>query len=400
MSNLGARCPALSIQSFPVGLGITLTPEILTGIREPLTFQFDWGKRTTPAQFLNSENGLIDEPLTTTVTYNNITYTLESVQLVDPTHQKWIVPYVQQVRNKEDIILTFSYSSLLSTAAQYLVFVIPILQTTATAGDPPYLKNFSDPTKSGQETSIVSIIPARPAEPFIYYWTCCQGYSSGAPPQNIMVTVSVNGLYVSSETMMKIKNTYKKSSVSGVYGPYIPPLSVKFNYQMTISSFQIFTNYVHSTTEILSPTTPGTQSGPLPDEVIGIDKYQCVPLDPDKQIDASGNLTIDPNTGKPLTTVQDDRADLRSDVTATVAKIDPKVFNKYVSIVLGIFLGCILLGILMYFLLGAFVGPRVVGDGATFYQRQVVKISNVPAYTVIGILAGLIGLTIGMFIKK
>jgi len=397
----GIQCPATAIRSFPVGLSITPTTEMLDAVVEPLSFTFNWKPRTTPPQFKGTENGEILDDLSTSVLFNGRTYSLYSVQLTNPTHLKWITPYTQQVKNEEDIILTFSYQDLLSNEPQYIIFVIPVIRSQVLVGDPSYLVKFVNPTGNpDQEISLQSLIPARKSEPFLYYRTCCQGFSVNTPPQNVLVVVAAQGLYVSQERMIAVKRIFEQSAVRTDYGPYKGPLTLNFEGSFTISTPELFRERVKVTREVLSPVDPNTAPGPiLPEVQMETKSYQCVTLDPEKQVDENGKIRIDPNKGVPLTSVQAEREAEKKDIIESKTKITAEIFNQYVSSALGIFFAGIILSVVIFFMLGALVGPRAVGDGATFYQRLLTRMSKVPAYSVIGILAGFTGFLIGMVFK-
>jgi len=397
----GLQCSPTSIKSFPVGVGMTVTPELIDSVVQPLKFQFNWKPRTTPAQFKSAQSGEIAEDLTTSFLYNGRTYNLSSIQLTSPTHRKWITPYTEQVKNEEDIILTFSYSDLLTNEPQYVIFVIPVIRSLVQVGDPAYLVNFADTTITNQDNSIQQLFPARTGEPYLYYNTCSQGFSTNTPAQNILVLVAVQGLYVSIERMLRIKSIFQRSAVRQDYGPYISPLTLAFSGNFSVGSTEVFREYIKVTKELLNPIASDLQSaaGPLPELTMETKSYQCVTLDPEKQIDANGKIKIDPNTGKPLDSVQADRDAKKDDFLKVKSLLTKDVFNKYVTNALAIFFAAIILSVVFFFLLGAMIGPRAVGDGATFYQQMIHRMSRVPAYSVIGILAGFIGFMIGMFIK-
>jgi hypothetical protein len=397
----GIQCPATSIQSFPVGLSVTLTPELIDSVADPLKFQFHWTTRTSQPNFKSAESGEILEDLGSTVMLNGRTYTLYSVQLTNPTHMKWITPSTQQVKNEEDIILTFSYSDLLTDEPQFIIFVIPIIRSQVTVGDASYLAEFGRSTTEPKEVSLQSLIPARKAEPYLYYRTCCQGFSINTPPQNVLVVVSIQGLYVSMQQMFRIKNIFERSAVRTDYGPYKAPLTLNFQASsFAVGTPELFRERIKLTREIVSPTDANSAPGPLlPDLETETKSYQCVTLDPETQVDSNGKIRIDPNKGVPLNSVQAERDAQKAEIKESATKLSAEVFNTYVSTVLGIFFAAVIIGIVIFFLLGALIGPSAVGDGATFYQRLLSKMSQVPAYSVIGILAGFTGFMVGMILK-
>jgi hypothetical protein len=223
------------------------------------------------------------------------------------------------------------------------------------------------------------------------------------PSQNVLVVVAVQGLYVSIERMLRIKAIFQKSSVRQDYGPYTQPLTLTLNTvnYFNIVSAELFRQYIKVTKELLTPIASNLQPGAglLPELTMQTNSYKCVTLDPEKQIDDNGKIKIDPNTGVPLDSVKADRDTEKKNFLEVKTLLTRDVFNTYVTNALAIFFALIILSVVFFFLLGAMIGPRAVGDGATFYQRMIHRMSSVPAYSVIGILAGFIGFMIGMFVK-
>lgn len=405
------QCSSQAIQSFPVELtGVSPTIDNYTSLLDPLSLEFQWGTRSTAPQFVNT-GGLIDEPTTTTLRYLGNTYTIESVALTTPTHNKWLVPSLIQTQNVEDIILTFSTVNLMVGVPQYIIMVIPVLRSQSALGDPAYLTAFGG-SAAISNVSIKSVIPSNPSEPFAYYTTCCPGSGSGDPPQNVLVLVSVKGLYVSAGTMSQISSIYAAISVNTTYGSYIPPLGISFSKNPYVIATQLkFTTTVKVTEELIpvSGTTglasaTGAADAAAVDDGTGavgtqtaIDAYKCVTLDPDTQIQ-NGQLNIDPTTGKLLSTIDAERQIAKDDIFSNKAKIPAEVFTKYVSTILGLFFTLIIVGVIFYFFIGAAVGTSAVGGGG-FFQRFFNRLADVPAYATIGMLAGFIGFMIGMIIK-
>jgi hypothetical protein len=215
------------------------------------------------------------------------------------------------------------------------------------------------------------------------------------------VLVAIQGLYVSIERMLRIKTIFQRSAVRQDYGAYISPINLSFSDNFNVGSSQVFLEYIKVTKELLNPIASSLQSaaGPLPELTMETNSYKCVTLDPEKQIDTNGKIRIDPNEGVPLDSVQADRTTKKKDFLKVNTLLTPEVFSSYITNALGVFFALIILSVVFFFLLGAMIGPRAVGDGATFYQRMIQRMSSVPAYSVIGILAGFVGFMIGMIIK-
>jgi hypothetical protein len=401
------------------------TTENYTSIIEPISIGFQWGTRSNHPQFIRATDAQLDEPQTTTMTYMNNLYTLEFVQLTDPTHKGFIIPTVSQTQNHEDIVLTFTSGNTISTAPKHIIIVVPIIQIpTVLETEPAYFKSIGNATyQAGTNISIKDVIPT---SPFAYYTICSKDINSTT--QNTLVFFSMLGLQISNETMIRISTLFNEISLRDNYGIYLPPLDLVFSsVAFTIENIAKFTMNLKVTENMLTLPTTGatgatgtvttkagatgatgatgtvatnatgaTSSGPTED-LSSLESYKCVVLDPETQIQ-HGKLNIDPRNGKLLSTVEADRKNLMTDVLGNKSQISPEVFTKYVSVALGLFFTITIIGIVLYFLVGVTMGTSVVG-GAGYYQRMYTKISNVPAYLSIGILAGFIGFMVGMIIK-
>jgi hypothetical protein len=349
--------------------------------------------------FQTSQNGILSDSTTTSVRYDGKTYTLYSVQLTDPTHNNWIIPASAHGANSEDIILTFSYSTIGSGPSQYLVFVVPILRTTSVINDPSYLSAIGTASITNP-ISLQSLIPSDPSSLFAYYSTCSPAATAGQLPQSILNIIAVGGLQVSDTTMARIKGLFIKTSASSAttYGGYIAPITINYsNTPTTIKSITQFNQMVNSTQNILVPPTAGV--GPVAEPVEDtIDAYKCVPFDPEHQL-VNGKITINSNDGTLLSTIQADREAVMDQGIQAASALTPAIYTKYVSYALAFFMTLIIFVILIYFCIGAAVGTTAVGHGAGYFQRSFKAATNVPTYLVIGILCGFTGFMIGMIIK-
>lgn len=398
----GSTCTPGSLVSFPVNLSVfTPTADLYTSVLDPLQFQFTWTRRNTAPTFKLANSSLLDEAPTNTLTYQGRTYSLESVQFTKPTHTNWIVPFSEQLKHKEDIILTYTYPEALVDTAQFIIIVVPILRATAATGDPVYLTAISNPTAAaGTEFDLSSVIPRRSGELFAYYTTCSRGYILNSPAQNTLVVVSVQGLYASNTTMANILAAYQRNSLQTEYGPYRTPVTLFFD--STPYSFPNETDFrmrVKTTKDLLTTPTPTNAASPTPSPVDQtIDAYKCVPLDPETQI-RGGAIRVDPTTGTLLSQVEAERQAVITAEATPKAELTPAIFYKYVSTALSIFFAVTILGSLIYILFGTFIGATAVGPGATFFQKLFYRIQEVPGYVVIGVLMAFVGFLVGMVVR-
>ena len=390
-----ATCNSNSLQSFPIGVSIPITYDLYYSVFQPLSFEFQWGTRTTSPNFTTSNNGILDETNTSSVRYNGYTYNLESVQLTDSTHKRWIIPSDLQMNNWEDIVLTFSYSNLGSNSSEYIVLIIPIIRVPQ-AADPNYLSAIGT-TGAANPISLKTVIPEGQNTTFAYYATCAQGVG-GTGLQNIINIVAVDGLKVTDVSMARIKTVFTNSTTLTTYGGYVPPLIVNYsNTLTTITTSDKFRQHVNATSNILVPPSAGSNPNREPiDEPL--EAYKCVPFDPESQV-VDGKITIDPSTGKLLSTVQANREALKREVPNPEKWIDHMVYSKYVSTALALSFTIIIGVIILYFFVGAAIGPSAIGHGGGVFHRSYKSLTNIPSYLIIGILCGFTGFMIGMVLK-
>ena len=394
-----STCSSTSIQSFPVGLSsIVPTAELYTSVLQPLLFDFEWGTRTTNPQFEDGQNGMINEPNRSILRYNGLSYDLESVQITSPTHQTWITSRSSSTNNQEDIILTFSYTNLGSNRSEYIIIVVPILRVPETTNS-PYFNAFATPNPPSQ-ISISSVIPSGSSTLFAVYSTCFNGTGLGTPNQNVLNIIAVNGLNVTDLTMVRIKASFTQLQSGGTvrpYSGYVAPLGLSISTQLrTISTDSDFRLRVTVTKNILVPPRRDESNNGDPREET-VDAYKCVPFDPDKQM-INGKIRVDPNTGTPLNIVESQRNELKNSIVTNMT-ISTEVYSKYVSTALAFFFTAIVVVVVIYFFIGAAIGPSMVGHGGGFFNRLFKNLTNVPAYSVIGMLCGFIGFMMGMLLK-
>jgi hypothetical protein len=391
-------CPPYSLGKFPVGMSLMPTIDMYTSVLDPLKFQFQWGVRTTAPRFMSGENGIVDEFATTTLRYDGKTYVLESVQITDPTHKSWIVPATTRQNNLEDIILRFAYIPNINQPQEYIVIVIPILRSTISVKDPPYLTAFG--TTSPSQISLQSVVPSEPSSLFTYYRSCSPA-TGLLPSQTVFNIIAVTGLDVNSLTMANIKTVFTNMRVNTTYGPYINPLSIVYTQQdnISITTDTQFRTLVGSTFNILSPANAGINPNAPPIEETS-EAYKCVPFDPDTQM-LNGKIQIDASNGTVLSQVQKDRTALvaNANVSNVNTLLTSDVYIKYVSTALAFLFTGIIGIIIVSFLVGASVGPSAIGHGAGHFHKAFKQATNFPLYLTVGILCTFIGFMIGMVIK-
>ena len=199
--------------------------------------------------------------------------------------------------------------------------------------------------------------------------------------------------------MVRIKASFTQLQAGGnrSYSGYVAPLGLSISTQIrTISTDSDFRLRVTVTKNILVPPRRDESNNGDPREET-VDAYKCVPFDPDKQM-INGKIRVDPNTGTPLNIVESQRNELKNSIVTNMT-ISTEVYSKYVSTALAFFFTAIVVVVVIYFFIGAAIGPSMVGHGGGFFNRLFKNLTNVPAYSVIGMLCGFIGFMMGMLLK-
>jgi len=298
------KCPPDSLQSFPVDMGFSLTNTTYTQAKKtPLSIQFTWGTRTTAPNFSYATSGIIDHTqndYSTTLTYNDSLYTLGSVQLCSPTHNRWLDPQslgVTKLDNKEDVVMTYQRDTFARAASEndpaIIILVNPIFRNDSQNGNPLYLSNMANKTAS--PVTLESLFPYISTNNYVYYTTCVNGITTQDPYKNILVLLNVEGTLVSESLMVKIKDMYSSFS-KGNYPQYIPlaTFNTRSNKPQTIISLR--EGFVGKTAGVTSPS-----GGPAPTAATSsaFTVEKCVPFDPETQVGSDGIIVLD--NGKPVT---------------------------------------------------------------------------------------------------
>jgi len=389
-------CPTGAIQSFPLRMGITASDNLYDTVSEPLTISFQWAAKTTPPQFSPNVVSTINDSGTNTSTlrFQNNKYTVTNVQIIQPSHNSWILPTSAQSSNKEDIAITFgSNDERLNT--EYLTFIVPIIRTSSSS-EPTYLKGLADPNLNGT-FSLGQLFPTNTRTKFAYYSTCLSSVGTGTSTQNMYVFVCISGLSVSDKLMEDVLNKVSlKQFSSKITAPFMTRLTGP---SITISSADIFTKYIMTTSELLNYanfrnqyTNVNMNANTREDDTSA---YTCVPIDPDDAV-SNGQLTVNLDNGKILSEVLAERASTRS-LHSLSGNLDPSRFVAFFEGGLGIFMGCVLA--LLVILFGYFAVRKYKGTsttGTTSQSSQIMTIlTNVSVYGIVVIVAAFGGFVIG-----
>jgi hypothetical protein len=405
---MDSQCPAQSLQSFPVQLqNFTPTSQIYEALVDPISLSFTWGDSTIIPSFSagSSSSGELYHPsfVNTFVSYQNTNYSLTSVEIVAPTHTKWLVlksPDAVATNNIEDVILTFTCEAItgssISKNPQYIILVNPVIRTSKPITSSSFLTAFANQTsvKTGPD----SLFPNDQANQYARYTTCARGITPTSDFQNIMVIINTQGLLVYESIMQKIEQAYVKQKSSAYPPQYVP----------------VYYNLLSSTPSILNANTINTAvtvsygygispklvaSAPIALDLT-TDAYKCVPLDPEKQVNGVG-LQVNSSTGEVLTTELAARQEQINKYNSTeMTKLPYTILEKYSRIFLIISISIAGVFIIAYTILSFAIGPEAVGtEGHGMLHKVFNKILDVPVYVIIAFFCTFVGLMVGAFIS-
>jgi hypothetical protein len=251
---------------------------------------------------------------------------------------------VSKLDNVEDVMITFQrdmYAPLSEKDPYIIILVNPILRNRSQDGNPLYIANMANQVAS--PVTLETIVPYTSTNTYAYYTTCVNGITTQDPYKNILVLLNVNGMIVSADLMIKIKDMYNKFS-EGDYPTYVPPGN--FNTQSNPKDSIKGIREGFQTVSVYNPGAPN--SGSAPSSRYTVDK--CVPFDPETQVDKDGVIVLNRGDGQPIKTVIDQRQVAKSDWKDTHKGVIPvsMVEKTFIYAVVGItglilFFGCLFL---------------------------------------------------------
>jgi len=403
-----SQCPAQSLQSFPVQLqNYTPTAQIYEALLDPISLSFTWGNSNSIPEFLgtSSNTGALYHPsfINTFVSYQNTKYSLVSVELVAPTHNKWLVlnsPDNLTTNNVEDIVLTFTCEAIagssITKTPQYIILINPIIRTVNPRPSSSFLTALAN--QASIPTGPDSLFPNDPISQYARYTTCAQGITPTSDFQNVMVIINVQGLLVWDSIMKNIQSAYTKQK-SSLYPPKYTPVY----YNLFSSTPSILTTSTFNTAVTVSHgygiSPKVVTSAPAVVDVT-TDAYKCVTLDPETQVNGVG-LQVNSSTGEVLTTELANRQQQIDKYNSTeVTKLPFTVLEKYTRIFLIISITIAGVFIISYVILSFAIGPEAVGtEGHGMLHKVFTKILDVPVYVIIAFFCTFVGLMVGAFIS-
>lgn len=274
--------------SFPILPPAAIDQTLYDSVRDTVPLQFMFGPRASHPLFSVTATALIDEGSSSTSTiptlrYNGLTYTLIQAQITKPLHKGWILSSVKRDKNVADLTLILKNSAATGKNGLKYVFVsIPLLRETVTVVDPLYLASLAGQQVNGP-FSLSQCIPT--GSEYASYSTCLE-----PNPWNAFSLVFYQGLSLNAGTLDAMATA---AGNGGIWPSFKAPTDVTLmttNLALTPEAFRA---------SVRISTLGSAQSAGEPSQrVDNTNAYQCVPLDPDRDI-ANGKITIDTSTGIP-----------------------------------------------------------------------------------------------------
>lgn len=411
-----ATCPAGALQ-YPISLNITPTETLYDQNEDPIALEFQWQSRATPPRFQGGGSSgtryLTDEtnaglPQTTSVRFLTLNYALESVQIVKAETTNWILPPPPTpTAHVADIVLTFQNLDV-GVSFNYLMFVIPMIQTNQVGTVPPYLAGLADQLTQGP-FSLEGLFPTNPATRFAYVSACIAG-SPGNPYRNALMFINTDGLKVTEALFTDLKRAIGAGDLIRYDFPFGQTLlRPSSGSSLTATNFS---THVKTTRTLLDPgALKGAYRANQFVREDDLSAYKCVPFDPEVNVQ-DGKIRVNVEKGGSLVNVLEERETLKEEVLGK----DPGKMEKFLSNWGGIFVTAILsiigAGILLFVIMNrrslfgssttAGAAGTVANPNPSVFENFMELVNNPFAkYTLFGlftlVIGGLMGFIIGLF---
>jgi hypothetical protein len=370
-----AVCPTTGLYSFPIDLGFSATDSTYTGVDEDLAIDIKWASRSTPPQLsgnsVEAQQAILDEVTVTsnigggtTLRYRGYDYKLDSVRFCKATHTKWLIPSDKRSKNKIDVILSFTVSQNANNpTVRNIVFVSPLYNVdTDTEGTRSFY--FQAMTQANLSNfSVREVLPSSDTTRFAYYSTCLEPYNNMNTPQFLLVFVAVEGVPIGPGIQAAIQELVGIDNFNNF--PNFTPtylansLSINRAQKILNTDAESFNNFVASSTAILNyAKLSGSyrQVRAEPTREDELDAYKCVPLDPEKDI-KDGKLTINLNTGAPLSTIEQQRLATKEEGLDPKRMINPETTEVIMTIGTAVIMCLFVVVVLFYAIVSIFTKP-------------------------------------------
>jgi len=322
--------------SFPILPPAAADKALYDSVRDTIPVEFNLGPRANAPIFTNTSEARIDEGggSGTYIRYNSLNYKVVQAQITKPLNKSWILSAATAANNVADLTLTF-VSSNAKADPKYIFMTIPILRETTTVVDPLYIAALAGQSVNGP-FSLGQCIPS--AGDYATYTTCLE-----PNPFNAFCIVFYQGLSVNRGTLDAIATL---AGNGGVWPSFKAPTDVTLVTTISPLTPDAFRASVRINTVGAAQTKNMSAT-----RVDNTSAYQCVPLDPDRDI-ANGKLVIDTSTGipQPMTKLLGARDSARSNVGGK-PPLAPGEMENIIAAFLGIILSLALVigGVYAYY---------------------------------------------------
>lgn len=398
-------CPPDSIVSFPLDCTFRPTEVQYNSVLESIPpMDFTWA----------TEKAVVEEKSLTFLHWKGNKYTNLTTQLTAPTHSKWLLASANPANNVADFIMTFQTNAE-TVSYKYIVIVVPLVRSeTPPTQAQEYLRRLAEPTRS-EDYTLRTMFPTSPTSMFGNYTTCLRGYSALKTPEMVSVFFSVTGLPVSTDLI----DTIRTSRFPQKFPSYIPPFMTRLSpdqHQAVGTAKMPFQDFIQATNQFLNYANAGKQYKDVTKLIRedSLDSYQCVPLDPDRNIQ-DGKIKVDLDTGEVLSDVVAAREAIRA-ANDTKGSMEPGRLEKYMGSAIGIVLAVLFFSLILYFLWnwiqsvrgarsgftnleGMAVPAGIAGVGAASAGISESWAQSVPKYGLLILVAGFGGFIIGAMLS-
>ena len=225
-------------------------------------------------------------------------------------------------------------------------------------------------------------------------------------PEMVSMFLAVGGISVSSDLMDSIRTSRFPQKFPAFTPPFMTRLSPDEK-QTVGTKTTPFQDFVQSTNQFLNYANAAKQYKDVTKLVRedSLDSYQCVPLDPDKNIQ-DGKIKVDLETGEVLSDVVAERAAVRA-ADSVKGSMEPGRLEKYMGSAIGVVLAVILFSLIIYMAYSWFsgrsqaaaatVGTAVAGVAAATGEGSWAQ--SLPKYGLLVLVAGFGGFVIGAMLS-
>jgi hypothetical protein len=381
-------CSPEGILDFPIQNNVAISSVLNDSIPGNIPLDVQWAQRSTAPSFESNsiflrEGDKGQGSQSTTLRLQGNSYSLQTVQIVQPLHTKFMNASSQNSVQGE-VLMIFGRRSALGNT--YVIFAIPLV-AGGNSSPSEYLSSLQNDRLPGRPISLENLIP--PSREYTSYTTCVQQIQQNkSTPTQVHVFVFRNGLIYDEAGLREIR---EKSQGRGAqsFGTFQLPDNLQARTQsrvFTITSEADYKSFLRTGT-LSRNTAATTQDGNKRTDTTS--SYKCVPLNPDQNV-RDGKIVIDTDKGVPLSQVLAEKID--GDTPS--GGITPGDVEKIVAILVGTVIGIFILSIIAYVI--TIYTSKNAADNWPWLRLQT---SSLLPIVMVAILMGGMGFAIGFIVK-